>query len=144
MTRYLPILLLFVAGCSEPFIVFAGGKLAGDVASPPADWDALDDEETFQLEVRPEDPYSVNIWAVGIGEDLYIGTGPDGTRWSAMIEEAPQVRLRVGATVYPLLAHAVDAVPERRRVAAAYADKYDLDQEENWLEEAKVYRLDRP
>lgn len=135
--------LLLAAGCSEPFIVFAGGELSGEVAEPPDDWSALRDEETFQLETRPDSPYSVNIWAVGIGRDVYIGTGPDGTRWSQYIEDDPRVRLRVGNVVYPLLAEAVTDTDERVAVATAYADKYGLDQDENWLEEALVFRLDR-
>jgi len=69
MSRLLivPFVVVCLAGCSEPFIVFAGGELSGETAAPPDDWSALRDEETFQLETRPEDPYSVNIWAVGIG-----------------------------------------------------------------------------
>jgi hypothetical protein len=137
-------LLIALAGCSEPFIVFSGGELSGQVAVAPEDWSELQDEETFQLETRPDDPYSVNIWAVGIGGDAYIGTGPDGTRWTDYIDADPRVRLRVGDTLYPLLAHPVDDTRERREVASAYAEKYDMDRDENWLKDALVYRLDRP
>ena len=136
-------MMFCLAGCSEPFIVFAGGKLSGEEGVPPEDWSELASEETFQLEARPEDPYSVNIWAVGIGRDVYIGTGPDGTNWSAHIEEDPRVRLRVGETLYPLLARRVTDREERTQVAAAYAEKYGLDRDENWVKDALVYRLDR-
>jgi hypothetical protein len=135
--------LVGLAGCSEPFIVFAGGELSGEVETPPQDWSELATEETFQLETRPEDPYSVNIWAVGIGRDVYIGTGPDGTNWSSHLEQDPRVLLRVGETLYPLQARPVTAREERTRVAEAYAEKYELDRDENWLKEALVYRLDR-
>jgi hypothetical protein len=131
------------SGCSEPFIVFAGGELSGEVAAPPDDWADLAGEETFQLETRPDDPYSVNIWAVGIGADVYIGTGPDGTRWSKHLRLDPRVRLRVGDTLYPLVAHPVTASAERRDVAIAYAEKYGMDPRENWVGEALVWRLDR-
>lgn len=144
MNRYLLLcFLVCLAGCSEPFIVFAGGKLSGDEGVPPDDWSALRSEETFQLETRPGDPYSVNIWAVGIGPDVYIGTGPDGTNWSGYISEDPHVRLRVGNTVYALIARPVSDTAERRTVAHAYAEKYDMDQDENWLKDALVFRLDR-
>jgi hypothetical protein len=145
MTRHavLAAVLLLVAGCSEPFIVFAGGALAGEEAQPPENWDALRDEETFQLETRPDDPYSINIWAVGIGRDVYIGTGPDGTRWSDYIVADPRVRLRVSDTVYALRAVPVTDVDERTAVAAEYADKYGMDRDENWLKDALVFRLDR-
>lgn len=136
--------MLFVAGCSEPFIVFAGGELSGDVQPPPEEWSQLRTEETFQLETRPEDPYSVNIWAVGLGEDVYIGTGPDGTNWSEHIREDPRVRLRVDDhTLYPLIARPVHEREERRRVARAYADKYGMDPDQNWVKDALVFRLDR-
>ena len=139
----LPIALLCLAGCSEPFIVFSGGALSGDVQTPPEDWSELRDEETFQLETRPNDPYSVNIWAVGIGRDAYIGTGPEGTHWSEYIAEDPRVRLRVGNTLYPLLARPVTDKDERRAVARRYAEKYGMDQDQNWLDKALVFRLDR-
>ena len=139
----LPLILVVLAGCSEPFIVFAGGELSGHEQTPPDDWSQLESEELFQLETRPNDPYSVNIWAVGIGEDAYIGTGPDGTNWSSYIQDDPRVRLRVGETLYPLLAHPVTEREERRRVALAYAEKYGMDPDENWLKDALVFRLDR-
>jgi hypothetical protein len=142
-TPLLALTLLLAAGCSEPFIVFPGGELSGEVASPPDDWSALRTEETFQLETRPDDPYSVNIWAVGIGRHVYVGTGPEGTQWSEYARANPRVRLRVGDRIYPLLARPVADPEERQQVAAAYADKYGLDEDENWLEEALVFRLDR-
>jgi hypothetical protein len=140
----LALALGLLAGCSEPFIVFAGGKLSGAESTPPGDWSALASEETFQLETRPDDPYSVNIWAVGIGPDVYVGTGPDGTRWSEHLAEDPRVRLRVGEQVYPLVARPVTEPDERRDVAVAYAEKYGMDPRENWVGEALVWRLDRP
>jgi len=133
-----------LVGCSEPFIVFSGGALSGDVGTPPDDWSELRSEETFQLETRPDDPYSVNIWAVGIGPDVYIGTGPDGTTWSEILNDDPRVRLRVGETLYLLEAHPVTARGERQRVAAAFAEKYNMDREQNWVSNALVFRLDRP
>lgn len=142
-TLLIATVLVGLTGCSEPFIVFAGGDLSGEVRTPPDDWSELADEETFQLETRPDDPYSVNIWAVGIGPDVYIGTGPDGTNWSEYLEQDPRVLLRVGETLYPLLARPVTEREERVRVAAAYAEKYELDRDENWLKDALVYRLDR-
>jgi hypothetical protein len=144
MIRWLMVLLALtsLAGCSEPFIVFSGGELSGEVDQPPADWSGIAEEETFQIETRPAEPYSVNIWAVGIGPHVYIGTGPDGTNWSEYIEQDPRVRLRVGQTLYPLRAIAVTERDERQQVARAYAEKYELDPEENWVKDALVYRLD--
>ena len=138
------LLLLGVAACSEPFIVFAGGSLSGEEVLAPVDWSELESIDTMQLETRPVDPYSVNIWATGIGRDLYVGTGPDGTRWSGYMTEDPKVRFRVNGKVYRLLARPVTDPEERLRVARAYVDKYDLDTDENWVMDALIFRLDRP
>ncbi|MEZ5559333.1 MAG: nitroreductase/quinone reductase family protein [Pseudomonadales bacterium] len=136
-------LLLPLAACDEPFIVFAGGKLSGEELPPPADWSELGKAETIQLETNPEDPYSVNIWVAGIGPDLYIGTGPEGTRWTKNIADDPRVRVRIEGNIYPLIAHPVTDPAERRRVARAYVDKYELDPDGDWLIDALVFRLDR-
>jgi hypothetical protein len=137
------LLMLFLAGCSEPFIVFAGKRLSGEESAPPDDWAALDAIDTMQLETRPDNPYSVNVWAVGIGSDLYVGTGPDGTRWSRHLDADRDVRFRAEGRVYPLRAYPVTEPDERRRVSEAYVRKYDLDAGENWVMDALVYRLDR-
>ena len=48
-----------------------GGALRGDpVAEPVQDWSFLDAEHTVQLETRPGDPYSVNVW---IGQQQHPG-----------------------------------------------------------------------
>ncbi|HEX7036200.1 MAG TPA: hypothetical protein VF210_10520 [Pseudomonadales bacterium] len=144
MIRWLTILIALtsLAGCSEPFVVFSGGTLSGEERPPPEDWSALADEETVQLETRPADPYSVNIWAVSVERDVYVATGADGTRWTGFIGQDPRVRLRVGQTLYPLRAVRVTDREEQEQVARAYADKYELDPEDNWVREALVYRLE--
>jgi len=137
-------MLVLLAGCSEPFIVFSGKALSGEEREPPADWSELAAIETLQIETRPDDPYSVNLWAVGIGPDLYVGTGPEGTRWSRHVQADPRVRFRVEDVVYALVAQPVLEPEERRRVAAAYVDKYELDSDGDWVTDALVFRLDRP
>lgn len=132
-----------LAGCSEPFAVFAGGELAGEEKRPPDQWSGLRDEQIFQLETRPVAPYSVNIWAVGIGDDVYISTQPEGTRWSEHIEADPRVRLRVGNTLYPLRSRLVTGKDERRKVAHRYAEKYGMDPDSNWVSDGLIYGLER-
>jgi hypothetical protein len=136
--------LVVLAGCSEPFIVFSGKALSGEPTEPPADWAAIDAVDTLQLETRPTDPYSVNLWAVGIGADVYVGTDADGTRWSGHVRQDPRVRLRVGEALYDLVAQPVLDPAERRRVADAYVAKYELDSDGDWINDALVFRLDRP
>jgi hypothetical protein len=100
--------------------------------------------ETVQLETRPAKPYSVNIWALAVGRHLYVATSAEGTTWSSFIENDPKVRVRMDESIYELTATSVFDLDERRRVAAAYVTKYDVDPEDNWVAEGLILRLDRP
>lgn len=141
------VLLLFfttlLSGCDEPFIVMSGGALTGEVADPPVDWTELNSEEIVQLETQPEDPYSVNIWMIGKGPDLYVATGDDPTRWSRNIDENPDVRVRVRGMVYLLEAQRVEDRAEKEAIGAEYVTKYDVDGDDNWVQEGQLFRLDR-
>ena len=132
-----------LSGCAEPFIVMAGGQLSGEVTDPPADWSEFNDEEIIQLETRPEDPYSVNIWMIASGPDLYVATGDDPTRWSRILEENPDVRVRIRGLIYELEAHRVEDVVEKTAIGNEYVRKYDVDDDDNWVEEGQLFRLDR-
>ena len=132
---------LALSGCSEPFVTIPGGELSGQESEPPAQWAEVPD--TIQLETRPSDPYSVNVWSVGIGPDLYIATSADGTNWSGFIAEDDRVRARLRQHVHALRAVPVTDAAERRRVAEAYAAKYEVDAGEGWVADGSVFRLDR-
>jgi hypothetical protein len=139
----LAVWIVLLAGCAEPFIVFAGGSLSGNVELPPVDWAVADEEDVVQLETRPSDPYSINIWAVVLGPHLYVATSEDGTRWTEHLADSRDVRLRVKDVIYELEAVAVTAPEERAAVAQEYVDKYDVDEDDNWVAAGKIYRLDR-
>lgn len=113
---------LVVAACGGPLGPFAGGELSGATAEPPLAWGAL--PQTVQLEVRPAEPYSVNVWAVGIGRHLYVATGPEGSEWSTLLQRDDRVRARIAGAVYVLRATVVRDADERARVVAAYLRKY--------------------
>jgi hypothetical protein len=135
--------LLLLAGCEEPFIVFAGGELTGEVVPAPEDWSSIEQIDTVQLETQPDDPYSVNIWVAAVGADLYVATGADGTSWSEHIAEGNAVRVRAETEIFELEAYQVFDASERARVAKAYVDKYDLDETDNWVMKGMIFRLDR-
>jgi hypothetical protein len=136
-------LLTTMSGCAEPFIVMAGGELAGEVADPPVDWSGYKDEEIIQLETRPEDPYSVNIWMIARGPDLYVATGDDPTRWTRNIDENPDVRVRIQGMIYELEASRVEDVEEKTAIGGEYVAKYNVDDDDNWVQEGQLFRLDR-
>ncbi len=124
-------------------MILPGGALKGTPAATPADWSSVADVKTIQVEFRPADPYSHNIWGVGLGPDLYIATSAKGTRWTPFIAEDPNVRVRVGDELFDLMAVPVTDDAERTRVAEAYSLKYDIKADDNWVTAGLIYRLDR-
>ena len=131
-------------GCAEPLVGFAGGQLSGQTAPPPRNWSFSDEFETVQLETRPADPYSVNIWGMASGRNYFIASGKGmEAAWAQHIAEDPRVRLRIGDTVYELRAVRVDGKLDRRRFTALGRHKYDdFDSAFDEFETAVVFRLD--
>jgi len=134
--------VVMLAACSEPFVTIPGGELAGNAVDPPAEWSQVPD--TIQMETRLEDPYSINIWSVGVESDLYVATGADGTTWTEFLQADNSVRVRLDDGIYLLKASAVDDAAERDRVIQAYADKYEVDAGDGWVARGMIIRLDRP
>jgi hypothetical protein len=135
------ILATLLVSCSEPRSMIPGGQLSGEVFSTPLTW--VDVPETIQVETRPSDPYSINIWGVGIGQHLYIATSDSGTTWSDFINTDSDIRARIGFSLYELSATSITDPVERSRVAAAYVSKYELDKDDNWVDVGLIFRLDR-
>ena len=142
MRWFVAIAFLCLSGCDKPFGFIPGRELDGDEAPPPQDWNEIDGIAAVQLEFRPDKPYSINIWAVGIGQDMYIATGEDGTRWTEYLQQTPLVRVRVRESIYPLNAVRVFDAAEQQSVTNAFVAKYNLD-EDNWVVTGQVFRLDR-
>ncbi len=142
MRLFVAIAFLFLAGCDKPFGFIPGRELDGDEVPPPQNWTEIDSIPTVQLEFRPDKPYSINIWAVGIGQDMYIATGEDGTRWTEYLQQTPMVRVRVSESIYPLNAVRILDPAEHQSVTEAFVAKYNLD-EDNWVVSGQVFRLDR-
>ena len=98
----------------------------------------------FNSRPGPADPYSINIWSVGVGSDLYVATSADGTAWTEFLAADNSVRVRMHNDIYSLRAAEVGDAAERHRVAAAYADKYEVDPGDGWVIEGMIIRLERP
>ena len=133
------LITVMLAACSDPIVMIPGSSLSGEVKSKPEVWASV--PGTIQLETRPTDPYSVNIWTVTIGADLYVATRT--AKWMNYIEADPAVRIRIHSDVYELKAHIVDDAAEMQRLAKQYHKIHDVDETESWLDDATAYRLDR-
>lgn len=132
---------LLLTGCG-PLVMIPGGELSGEVKPAPSDWSFTDDVDNVQLETRPEDPYSVNVWAVAANDAIYIasGRGSDAS-WAKHIAEDPRVRLRVGDAIYELQAEPTSDEAELDAFLAAAQKKYDFDPDPEQRETAVLFRL---
>jgi len=145
--RFLALSTLLVAlmacvGCG-PIVMIPGGTLSGDVASPPDNWAFTDDVDTVQLETRPSDPYSVNVWAVAVDRRIFVVAGGGAeTTWAQHIEADDRVRLRVGEAIYELRATADADEATREAFLAGAKKKYDFEPEGEDTSKAILYRLD--
>jgi hypothetical protein len=129
------------AGCGRPFLLLPGGALEGETVAVPPSWSFTDAVSTVQLETRPADPYSVNIWATAAGDSLYVHAGANRSTWVEHIEVDPNVRLRVGDSIYELVAARVVAQEEFDRFSDAYEKKYDRRPRNENASEAYLFRL---
>lgn len=136
------VLALVVLAACEPLWVIPGGALAGDESAPPGDWSFTDAVDTVQVETRPADPYSVNVWGVAVGGHFYVAASRGGeSPWARAMDDDGLVRLRVGGAVYPLRASRVEDEAELGVVSEAYVRKYEVG-DDNFVDSAWVFRLE--
>ncbi len=133
--------LFLVAGCG-PFLLLPGGKLDGTTAPAPNDWSFSDKVKTVQIETRLEDPYSVNIWAVGMGPFLYVHAGTNRSRWVENMEADSDVRVRFKSTLYDVRASRVEGQDEFTQFSDAYEEKYGSRPRNENVAKAYLFRLE--
>jgi hypothetical protein len=130
-----------IAGCGGPFVLLPGGALEGQAVTAPESWSFTDAVKTVQLETRPADPYSVNIWVTAVGENLYLHAGANRSTWVENLEADPNVRLRVNDSIYELVATRVEGQDEFDRFSDAYDRKYGRRPRNGNVAEAYLFRL---
>ncbi len=118
-------LLLFA--CGGPLGPIPGGALAGPEVACPSSFPS--DLRETEIEVRPEDPYSVTTWNVVLDGALHIPADflNPVKRWPHFLEADDRVRLRVGSLVYACLAVRVEDPVRIDALRTAAARKYGLD-----------------
>ena len=130
-----------LVACGEPFLTIPGGELSGVEAEHPGDWAFTDPISTIQVETAPEDPYSINVWAVALDGNLYLHAGASRTTWVQNLEADPRTRVRVEGKLNELAAERVETAEEFARFADAYEAKYDTRPRNENVEEVYVFRL---
>jgi hypothetical protein len=112
------------------------------VEATPSDWSFSDTVEIVQLETRPGDPYSVNVWGVGVGSTFYIAAGDAQSRWARNIDTDPLVRLKIGEGLYELRAARTDDPAEMDAFLTGAKKKYDVEPNEEQRANASLFRLE--
>lgn len=91
------LILLFVGACQlNPL---AGGRMTGSERTTDS-FDFASQFTLLRLEARPDDPYAVNLRVTVIDGQLYVDSAP-GRRWGNLLADDPNVRVRLGKTIYP-------------------------------------------
>ena len=132
--------LPFFLACG-PTLLLPGGTLNGTSSQSPSDWGSTGEVSTIQLETRPEDPYSVNIWAVGIEEFLYVHAGANHSSWVENMEADPSVRVLIDGKIYELEASRVEDQAEFDAFSDAYESKYGTRPRNENVSEAYLFQL---
>jgi hypothetical protein len=124
MSHWLKLLIaIALVGCG-PMDETPGLRLGGAETEPPASFEFVSEHAVIQLAAQGAVlPRVVNIWGVGLGDSIFVWTGPE-TGWGQRVEKRPDVRVRVGESAYPLRAARVDDAAERERVYDAFMAKY--------------------
>ncbi len=132
--------LLGLPACG-PLIMIPGGELSGEVRSAPSDWSFSDAVKIVQLETRPADPYSVNIYGVAVGPDFYVAASKPDNQWVQHIPDDDSIRLRIGKAIYELRAVRDDSPEARERFLAAMKRKYGYEPKEGETYDSILFRL---
>lgn len=138
---FIALALATLTAC-DPFFILPGGHLEGAVAPTPGDWSFARKVKTIQLETNPADPYSVNIWAIGRDDVLYVHAGANLATWVEHMLEDPRVRVRFDQTLYELQATRVTVQAEFDAFSDAYETKYDRRPRNENVAEAYLFRLE--
>ena len=116
---------LAVASCGGPLGPMAGRKLAGRSGDQAVvDWSFADRFSLMQIEVRPADPYSVNVHFYVVAGRLYVEAGPRAwSRWRSLLRDDPRVRVRFGDVVYECTASKVSSPAEVAAILPVFFEK---------------------
>lgn len=132
-------LVLLTLGCG-PIVMIPGGALSGEETTAPTNWSFTDEVDTVQLETRPDDPYSVNIWCVASEGRLYVA-GSRSSTWTQNVSADPRVKLRVDDALYALRAREATSDADVEAFLAAAAAKYDFEMEPGQREASILFEL---
>jgi len=123
MKRVTLVLLVAAAACGP----IPGGSLSGRPAAVPSDWTSAmnGDRALCEIESRPEDPHSIQLDCFLYQGALYVQSHRWAQAswwpvqsWAAVWIEHPDVRVRIGDSLYDVSAKPIKDAPERTAILA--------------------------
>ena len=109
LTLGVMILLVLYLNRSDPWDRLPGKRITGEeVTEPVEDWSFMETSTRVTLEVRPSDPYSVDIRAFLHEGVLYLNSITPENRWTQYLLEDPNLRLKVENKIYQVRATRVE------------------------------------
>jgi hypothetical protein len=129
-----------LAGCGD-FSPLSGGELTGPVQPVPSDWGIVASDDIVQLETRAPDPYTVNLWVIGRGSELYVFAGDNRAAWVEYMAANPEVRLKMSDAIYELTSERVTDPAEFEIFAQAWAAKYGNRPQNENVDETYLMKL---
>ncbi|MCH8819894.1 MAG: hypothetical protein IIB03_06185 [Acidobacteria bacterium] len=104
---------------TDPWDRVPGKRITGEeVIEPVDDWSFMETSTRVTLEVRPSDPYSVDIRAFLHEGVLYLSSLSPENRWTQFLIEEPNLRLKVGNKIYKVRATRVGPALENEILKA--------------------------
>ena len=130
-------LAVLLGGCGY----IPSGAREGTPAALPDDWSAVAASDVIRFETQPADPYSVELWVIGVDNVLYVHAGDNRTKWVEHMEVDANVRLLHDGSIYELRAERVTDQAEFETFAVIYDEKYGWRPRNENIEEIYLYRL---
>jgi NADH dehydrogenase FAD-containing subunit len=122
--------IALILGACDPQDRRPGLWLTGEVADvAPGDWSFSDEHGEIALEVATPYliPHSVTIWCAQVDGTLYVAAAaPEEKNWPGWVADDPDVRLKIGDTVYVATLAELEDAAEIQAVRGAYAGKYEV------------------
>ncbi len=122
------IVLCLLLACVDPADRRPGTWLSGEVVEGPvADWSFSDEHPEIFVQVSTPYliPHSVTIACATLDGMLVVGARePDSKRWPSYVDDDPDVRLKIGDSVYDQRLEPIEDPGTVEAVVRAYAAKY--------------------
>ena len=128
-----------MAGCD--MIPFSSGELEGTATPIPASWTNTATADVIELETNPAAPYSVKLWIVGDGPNLWVHAGANRATWVEHMEVDPRTRVLIDDALYELRAQRVTNQQEFDAFSDLYETKYGRRPRNENAGEAYLFRL---